>query len=70
MAISLARQENPDTSAYNDSEIVLRIPKHHHVGFVLKSSKPQRISELLDTYAARFRQDFYASQPVPDKPSA
>jgi len=70
VAVSLARQENPDTSAYNDPEIVLRIPKHHHAGFVLQSPKPQRISELLDSYTERFRQDFYASQPVPEKPSA
>jgi len=68
--VSLARQEHPDTSAYTDAEIVLRIPKHHHAGFVLRSPKPQRIAELLDSYAARFREDFYASQPVPEKPTA
>jgi biotin carboxylase len=68
--ISLARQENPDTSAYNDAEIVYRVPKHHHAGFVLSSPKPDRIQELLDSYSARFREDFYASQPVPDKPTA
>jgi biotin carboxylase len=68
--ISLARQEIPDTSAYTDPEIVLRVPKHHHAGFVLRSTKADRIAELLDSYAIRFRDDFYASQPVPDKPSA
>jgi len=70
VVISLARQDHPDTSSYNDPEIVLRIPKHHHAGFVLRASKPQRIEELLDSYATRFREDFYASQPVPDKPTA
>lgn len=70
VAISLARQENPDTSAYNDPEIVLRIPKHHHAGFVIRSPKSQRIAELLDSYSARFLNDFYATEPVPDKPSA
>jgi len=68
--ISLARQENPDTSAYNDAEIVYRVPKDHHAGFVLQSPKAGRIEELLDSYVARFREDFYATQPVPDKPSA
>jgi biotin carboxylase len=68
--ISLARQEVPDTSAYNDPEIVYRTPKHHHAGFVLRSPKPERISELLDSYSARFREDFYATQPVPEKPTA
>lgn len=68
--ISLARQETPDTSAYADPEIVLRVPKHHHAGFVLRSAKAGRIQELLDSYAAGFANDFYATQPVPDKPSA
>jgi biotin carboxylase len=70
VVISLARQDNPDTSSYNDPEIVMRIPKHHHAGFVLRANKPQRIEELLDSYATRFREDFYASEPVPDKPTA
>ena len=70
VVISLARQDHPDTSSYNDPEIVLRIPKHHHAGFVLRANKPQRIEELLDSYAARFREDFYATEPVPDKPTS
>jgi biotin carboxylase len=70
VVISLARQDTPDTSSYNDPEIVMRIPKHHHAGFVLRANKPQRIEELLDSYATRFREDFYATEPVPDKPSA
>jgi hypothetical protein len=49
---------------------VLRIPKHHHAGFVLRSLKPQRITELLDSYSTRFLNDFYATQPVPERPSA
>jgi biotin carboxylase len=70
VAISLARQERPDTSAYNDPEIVLRIPKHHHAGFVLRAQRPERITDLLESYSARFLNDFYATEPVPDKPSA
>jgi biotin carboxylase len=68
--VSLARQENPDTSAYSDPEIVLRVPKHHHAGFVLRSPKSERIAELLGSYSKRFMQDFYAMQPVPERPSA
>lgn len=68
--VSLARQEEPDTSAYNDPEIVLRIPKHHHAGFVVKAKQEERVKELLDSYAARFQQDFMAVQPVPEKPTA
>ena len=68
--LSLARQENPDTSAYNDSEVHLRIKKHHHAGLVLKSSDPQRIPGLLDDYARRFAEEFLAVEPPRDKPTA
>ena len=68
--LSLARQETPDTSAYTDPEIVHRITKKHHAGFILRARTPQRIAELLDSYSARFRDDFFATPPVPDKPSA
>jgi biotin carboxylase len=68
--LSLARQEHPDTSAYTEPEIVYRVAKYHHAGFVLKSPRPERIQELLDTYSARFLNDFLATEPVPDKPTA
>jgi biotin carboxylase len=68
--VSLARQQEPDTSAYNDPEIVERIKKYHHAGFVLKSSSPDRIEQLLHSYSQRFAEDFLARQPVPDKPSS
>jgi hypothetical protein len=68
--LSLARQERPDTSGYTDPEIVTRVGKYHHAGFVLKSGKAERVRELLDAYMLRFRDDFMASQPVPDRPTA
>ncbi len=68
--LSLARQASPDTSAYGDPEIIYRVTKHHHAGFVLRSPKPERIQELLDSYAARFLNDFMATQPVPERPTA
>ena len=69
VVISLARQEHPDTSGYNDPEIALRIPKKHHAGFVLRSSDPERVAALLDSYARRITHDFYATEPVPEKPT-
>jgi biotin carboxylase len=68
--LSLARQEHPDTSAYTDPEIVYRVSKYHHAGFVLRSDKAERVRELLDSYTTRFRDDFLATQPVPQKPTA
>jgi biotin carboxylase len=67
--LSLARQEHPDTSAYDDPEIVYRLSKYHHAGLILKSSSVQRIDQLLTSYAKRFAVDYLATQPVPDRPS-
>jgi len=68
--LSLARQEEPDTSAYNDPEIALRLKKRHHAGMVLRSSDPARIQALLQTYTERFAQDFLAIEPPGTKPAA
>ena len=68
--VSLARQEEPDTSAYSDPEIIHRITKYHHAGFVLKSHSSQRIQQLLESYAQRFQSDFLATQPVPERPTS
>src|ERR1700726_1543168 len=68
--LSLARQEHPDTSAYTDPEIVYRVSKYHHAGFVVKSSSSERVQELLDSLSSPFLQDFLATEPVPDKPPA
>jgi biotin carboxylase len=68
--LSLARQEHPDTSAYNDPEVHHRIKKHHHAGMVLRSGDPQRIPALLENYAQRFADEFMAVAPQRDKPTA
>jgi biotin carboxylase len=68
--VSLARQQEPDTTGYTDPEIVERIKKFHHAGFVLKSSSSERIEQLLASYSQRFAHDFLATQPVPDKPTS
>jgi biotin carboxylase len=67
--LSLARQEHPDTSAYNDPEIVRHISKYHHAALILKAVSSERLQELIASYAGRFQQDFLATQPVPDKPT-
>lgn len=68
--ISLARQEEPDTSAYNDPEIAWRLTQFHHAGLVVASPEHQRVQELIDSYVPRFYADFHATQPPQDKPSA
>jgi biotin carboxylase len=61
--ISLARQEYPNTSGYQDPEIVWRMNKRHHAGFVLASPDPDRVAALLDDYTRRFTAEFMASLP-------
>lgn len=68
--LSLARQEEPDTSAYNDPEVFLRIKKHHHAGLVLRSVDAGRIQSLLENYSRRFAEEFLAVAPQRDKPTA
>jgi len=61
--VTLARQEYPDTSAYQDPEISWRMNKRHHVGFVVAAQDPDRVKFLLDKYTRRFAGDFFAVLP-------
>jgi phosphoribosylamine-glycine ligase len=66
--LSLARQEYPDTTAYDDPEIVYRVKKKHHAGLILRSPKQERVSELLESYGRRFAEDFVAVLPPMERP--
>ncbi len=68
--ISLARQEWPDTSAYQDPEIFYRLHKKNHVGFVLGSPDRERLLFLLEEYRHRIYADFFAVLPPSDKPTS
>jgi biotin carboxylase len=66
--LSLARQEYPDTTAYDDPEIVYRIKKKHHAGLIVRAPKLERVSQLLDEYGRRFAEDFVAVLPPMERP--
>jgi biotin carboxylase len=68
--LSLARQESPDTSGYNDPEVFLRIKKYHHAGLILRSTNPERVPALLEKYGQRFAKEFLAVEPPREKPTA
>ena len=68
--ISLARQEKPDTSVFDASEIVWRMNEKNHVGMVLTSKELERTHQLLNEYAEIVSRDYHASAPVPDRPTA
>jgi len=63
LIISLSRQEWPDTSAYDDPEVVWRLRKSHHAGLIVRSGSPDRIRALTDHYAGRFLRDYTAAMP-------
>jgi biotin carboxylase len=68
--ISLARQDEPDTSAYTDPEIAVRLHKPHHAGIIVRSGSEARVRELVESYGQRFLEDFCAVLPAPDKPTS
>ncbi len=67
--VSLSRFEHPDSSAFNDPEVVWRLNKAYHVGMIVRSSSQQRVIDLLNDYAGRVHRDFHASAPAKDKPT-
>lgn len=68
LLVSLAWQERPDTSAYQDPEICWRIDRKHHVGFILRSSDYERVQELTERYLERIRGDFWTYLPPKEHP--
>lgn len=68
IVLSLAKQEQPDTTAYADAEIIYRVKKRHHAGLIVRSNNSDRIDELLNHYSQRFIDDFVAVVPPPERP--
>lgn len=69
LLVSLARQQDPDTSGYTDPEIVWRMDREHHVGFIVKSPSYARVQEVLASLTERVQRDFQASAPPKDRPT-
>lgn len=67
LIICLARDEWPDLSAYNDPEVVWRVPRANHAGLLLASPDPVRIEQLLADYNERFAHDFLTHTPQTKK---
>jgi hypothetical protein len=65
--LCLAQTAEPDTSAFIDPEIVLRMKKHHHAGLIVRSENPERVRELLARYSAEFARMYLATMPPVDR---
>ncbi|MBL8134711.1 MAG: ATP-grasp domain-containing protein [Anaerolineae bacterium] len=59
--VTLARQQHPDLTVYNDPEVVWRANKPYHAALVVVSPDPARVESLLASYAERFARDFTTS---------
>lgn len=70
LLVSLARQDHPNTSAYDDPEIVWRMDKKNHVGLIVRSASHARVAELVAQYQLRMTADFLAFVPAPDRPTS
>jgi len=66
---SLAKQETPDLSSYDDPEIVWRLNKEYHAGLIVKSPQIERAKELAESYTQRFYNDFFATAKMGEKPA-
>lgn len=60
VVLTLARDAQPNTSAYQDAEIAYRIDKPFHAGFILTSAEHERLNSLVESYKTRMVQDFTA----------
>jgi biotin carboxylase len=61
--LCLAQTAEPDTSAFNEPEIVVRMKKHHHAGIIVRSGDAERVRELLEHYSGEFARLYLASMP-------
>jgi hypothetical protein len=66
--VSLARQEWPDSSHFDDPEVVWRMHKRHHVGLIVRSPDYHRVEELVAQYVPRIGAEYTAVEAPLDKP--
>lgn len=67
ITLALANTDEPDTSHYEDIEIVYKVKKAKHVGLIFHSTRQKRIDELLAQYTDRITNDFLAVAPVKER---
>lgn len=70
LLVSLARQETPDLSVFDAPEVFWRLSLKHHAGLVVASPSLPRVTELMTEYTQKIYDDFFTSQPLPDRATA
>jgi len=66
---SLAKQQWPDMSGFNDPEVYWKLNKEYHAGIIVSSPDEKRRDELVDQYTQRFYEQFFATAKMGEKPS-
>ena len=69
LLMTLAREERPDLSGFDDPEIAYLAKEPFHAGLVVRSPSQQRVTALLDDYARRLVRDHHAVLPAQAKPA-
>jgi biotin carboxylase len=70
IVISLSRFQFPDMSSFIEEEIVWKMQQEHHIGFIVKSAKQEKIVDLLENYTQRIFKEYHASAPSPNRPAS
>ena len=65
--ISLAKQQRPDLSIYDDEYIVWRLNKEYHAGLIIANKNYKKMVDTSNNYIERFYADFFATHPIQDK---
>jgi biotin carboxylase len=66
---SLAKQQWPDMSGFNDPEVYWKLNKEYHAGIIVSSPDEKRRDELVDQYTQRFYEQFFATAKMGEKPT-
>jgi biotin carboxylase len=69
LLLSLARQEWPDLSGFDDPEVVWTLKQRNHAGLIVRAKTEKRVTALLDSYIPRFYEQFHMALPPCDKPN-
>ncbi len=65
--ISLAKQQKPDLSNYDDENVVWKLNKEYHAGLIVASKNYKKMLDVSNKYIERFYSDFFATHPIQDK---
>ena len=66
IVLTLSKYEHPDLSSFDDPEVCFRVPLNYHAGLIVKSTKQERVMQLLDNYAGRFANELSTTAAAPE----